>query len=336
MKQIIYKYLEGKATKEEQYKLLKWLQDKENRFDFNSCSLAWKESLDANRLPDGSQESWNKIQKLLSEKRYKQWQHSRKIQMFFMYVAIFFFAVTLAGLSWYFTQSTKPNQILYTSVAAEKGQISKVELPDGSKVWLNSGTEITYSNLFADANRNIQLTGEAYFDVSHNEQLPLVVTCGELKMKVLGTKFNVTAYKENNDVNVVLEEGAVKLLDTNVESFNYLIKPGERAIFNTTERKLTVSKVNTAKFTSWKDGIINIYDQSLEQVVKRLEARYNQKFKFNDGVKDFRYTFTIKNEPLDEIIQLMEKITPVKAIQKDDIIVFQIDMAKMRKSMDKQ
>jgi ferric-dicitrate binding protein FerR (iron transport regulator) len=98
---------------------------------------------------------------------------------------------------------------------------------------------------------------------------------------------------------------------------------------------MTVSNVNTIKFTSWKEGIINIYDQSLEQVVKRLESRYNQKFRFGDDIKDYRYTFTIKNEPLDEIINLMEKITPVKTIQKDEVIVFQMDVDKMRKSMDK-
>lgn len=335
MKQIVNRYLEGKATAEEQARLLEWLRKKENRLVFNSYSLRWKESLDANQLPGENQKSWNQIQTVILEESYKQWQHSRKVQMFFRYAAIFFFVVTLAGLGWNFTQSKKTNQLLYTSVVAEKGQISKIELPDGSLVWLNSGSKITYSNLFANSNRDIQLSGEAYFNVSHNEKLPLVVSCGELNVKVLGTKFNVTAYEENNQVDVVLEKGSVELLDAKVESFEYLLKPGERAMFNKTERKMTVSNVNTTKFTSWKEGIINIYDQSLDQVVKRLESRYNQEFRFSDDIKDYRYTFTIKNEPLDEIIQLMEKITPVKAIQKNDIIVFEMDMNKMRKSMDK-
>lgn len=71
----------------------------------------------------------------------------------------------------------------------------------------------------------------------------------------------------------------------------------------------------------------------MEQLVKRLEARYNQKFELGEGVNSFRYTFTIKNERLDKIIKLMEKITPLKAVQKDDIIVFEVDEAKMRSSM---
>ena len=333
MKGIIKKYLEGEATAAEQMQLLEWLRRKENRLIFNSYSLSWKESLDSDKLPDESQESWNKIQSVLLEKSYKQWQYSRKTQFFFRYAAVFFFVVILSGLLFYVIRS-KP-ELLYTRVMAENGQISKVELPDGSQVWLNSGSEIIYSSLFASTNRNIQLSGEAYFNVSHNEQLPLVVNCGELQVKVLGTRFNVAAYKENNHVDVVLEEGSVELLDTKVESFNYRLKPGERAVFNTTEQKMTVSNVNTTKFTSWKAGIINIYDQSMEQVVKRLETRYNQRFMYSEDIKNLRYTFTIKNEPLDEIIQLMEKITPVKAVQNEDIIEFKMDMNKMRRSIDK-
>lgn len=335
MKEIAKKYLEGKATIAEQARLLEWLREKKNRFIFNSYSLSWKESLDFNQLSDESQESWNQIQSVILEKSYRQWQQSGKIQLFFRYAAIFFFIVIIAGLTFYRIQ-LKPEQLLYTRVVAEKGQISKVELPDGSQVWLNSGSEIVYSNLFANANRDIQLSGEAYFNVSHNEQLPLVVSCGGLQVKVLGTRFNVTAYDESNHIDVVLEEGSVELLDAEVESFDYRLKPGERAMFSKTEQKMTVSDVNTAKFTSWKEGIINIYDQSLEQVIKRLASRYNQKFSFSEQVKNFRYTFTIKNEPLDEIIKLMEKITPVKAVQKNEIIVFEMDKNKMKRSMNKQ
>lgn len=334
MEPIIKKYLEGNATDEEQIRLLEWLRKKENCFVFNSYSLSWRESLDLNQLSGESLKSWNQIQTVILEKSFRQWQRTRKIQSFFRYAAIFFFILAIGSLSWYYITS-KPEPQLYTSVVAENGQISKVELPDGSLVWLNSGSKITYNNLFAKGNRNIQLTGEAYFNVSHNEHLPLVVSCGELKVKVLGTKFNVNAYNNHEHINIVLEKGSIELSDCNIESFNFRLHPGERAKFDKELRKISVSNVNTLKFTSWKDGIINIYDQSLEQVVKRLEMRYNQKFKVDEEVKGLRYTFTIKNESLGEIVKLMEKITPVKAFQKDDLIVFEMDKDKMRKSMNK-
>src|SRR5690606_38486174 len=98
-----------------------------------------------------------------------------------------------------------------------------------------------------------------------------------------------------------------------------------------TNQDIVICDVNTSKFTSWKEGIINIYDQSLEELAERLETRYNQKFILDDDVKMLKYTFTIKNESLEEIIQLMEKITTVKAEQKNDTILFKLDKNKKRR-----
>jgi transmembrane sensor len=332
MKLIIEKYLEGRATDSEMKELLEWLRKKENRFTFHSFRLEWKNRFGKNSIPAESRDGWNRLQEQLAQKSFTRFNESRRLQFIFRIAAIFFFVVSL-GLSAYFyaSRTTKTPEI-FTSVFAENGQISKVELPDGSLVWLNSGSEIKYSNRFATENRDIQLTGEAYFQAAKNTKLPMLVNCGEMSVKVLGTQFNVTAYPESGFIDVVLEEGAVQLLNPDVESFSYNLKPGERANFNTANRKVTVSYVNTGKFTSWKDGIINIYNQTLEELLARLELRYNQKFQFDPQLKDIRYTFTIKNESLDEIILLMEKITPVKAVQKNDIITFKPDKRKMRKA----
>lgn len=330
MRSIIKKYLEGCATEIEQKKLLVWLRNKKNRLVFNSFSLEWKNSLDKNQFPGGSEESWNQIQAQLLQKSYNGWQNSRKMNPFFRIAAIFFFVISLGSFVYNFSIHPKQPIEFFTSVMAKNGHISKVELPDGSMIWLNSGSEITYSNYFASNNRNINLTGEAYFQVTKNEEIPFVVNSGDLQVKVLGTKFNVTAYPESDEINVVLESGKVELLNSTVSTFSYKLKPGELAVFDKTNLKLVVSEVNTTKFTSWKDGIINIYDQSMEELTKRLEIRYNQKFEFDDDVKNFHYTFTIKNESLDEIIKLMEKITPLKAIQKQDTISFKLDQNKKR------
>ena len=330
MKLIVTKYLEGRATEEEQKVLLEWMRNKKNRIVFNSYSLEWRNSLDEKQFSGNSEESWNKIQAQLLQKSFMGWQSSRKMNQFFRYAAILFFVISIGSLAYFFVGQEKPLPEYYTSVVAENGQISKVKLPDGSLVWLNSGSEITYSNYFALNNRDINLSGEAYFEVTKNVEIPLIVNSGDLQVKVLGTKFNVSAYPELKHIDVVLEEGIVELLNRDVESFSCILKPGELANFNKQNRKLAINYVNTTKFTSWKEGVLNIYDQSLEELIKRLETRYNQKFEINDDVKDFRYTFTIKNESLDEIIKLMEKITPVKAIQKKDIISFKLDKNKKR------
>lgn len=330
MQKIITKYLEGKATELEQAKLLQWLRIKKNKFDFHRLSLVWKNSLDENQFPGNGEESWNKIQTQLLQKSFKGWQSSRKMNQFFRYAAILFFVISIGSLAYFFVNKEESLPEYYTSVMAENGQISKVELPDGSMVWLNSGSEITYSNYFASNNRNITLSGEAYFEVTKNRDIPLVISTDDLQVKVLGTKFNVSAYPDAKKINIVLEEGLVELLNCKVESFSCQLKPGELAVFDKSNRNLVISEVNTRKFTSWKEGLINIYDQSLEELTKRLKIRYNQKFELTEDVKDFRYTFTIKNESLDEIIKLMEKITPIKAVQKENTISFKLDKNKIK------
>ncbi|GAB1449969.1 FecR domain-containing protein [Draconibacterium sp.] len=331
MKEIVTKYLEGRASEAEQAELLAWMRVKKNRLEFNSYSLVWKKGLDEQQFLGNSEDLWNKIQTRLLQKSFNGWQKTKRTNQFFRVAAIFFFLLSLGGLAYFITNLETKSAEYYTNVLAENGHISKVELPDGSQVWLNSGSKITYSNSFASTNRNISLTGEAYFQIAKNEDHPLIVNSGELQVKVLGTKFNISAYAEIAQISVVLESGSIELMNSKVESFHFKLAPGERAVFNKTDRKMQVSNVNTSKFTSWKEGILNIYDQSLEEVVERLETRYNQKFILDDEVKKYRYTFTIKSESLDEIIQLMEKITPIKAEQKNDTISIKIDKNKKRR-----
>jgi len=210
---------------------------------------------------------------------------------------------------------------VYTTVAADYGQISKVVLPDSSEVWVNSGSTIKYNNQFSNTNRDIELIGEAFFKVKHNAEVPLIVSSSVLNVKVLGTEFSVSAYPEETNIQVVLEKGKVELTSNSDSQFRQEMKPGELASFNIKQKKLSVDPVNTNLYTSWKDGLINIYNLPLSELVLRLEKRYNQKFLVDDAIKNLPYTFTIRNEELSSILSLMEKITPVDAIQNGNMIV---------------
>ncbi len=328
MKELINKYLSGTADRSELSVLLLWLRKKNNRQTFDTYKLDWKNNLNTQNLPEGSENSWNEIQNKLLQKSYDGWQSSRKLNLFFRIAAVFFFLVSM-GSAIYFI-STSPSSEIFTTVVTGNGQISKVVLPDSSQVWLNSHSEISYSNLYSSKNRNIKLIGEAYFEVRRNEDMPLIVSSGELEVKVLGTKFDVNAYPELRNISVVLEEGKVQLLSSVSASFNYELKPGEKAMFNKITGKLRVRKTNVSRYTSWKDGMIHIYDQTLAELVKRLETRYNQKFIYDESVKDFPFTFTIKNESLAEVIRLMKKIAPIKAKQEEGVIVFELDEKRKR------
>ncbi len=330
MKEIAFKYFEGRGTGAELEQLLDWLQKKENRSVFNSYRSDWKKSLEPTGFPVGSEESWNRLQTQLWQRSCYRWQKSRKMEQFFRVAAIFFFVISLGSMAWYFTHQPQTIPETYTSVIAENGQIAKVELPDGSMVWLNAGSKMTYNNFFSAKNRKVTLTGEAYFDVTKNGTIPLVVDCNGLQVKVLGTRFNINAYDVGVMAEVVLEEGAVELINTNTNASFYQMKPGERVKVNLQNRHYSAGMVNTVRYTSWRGGIVNIYDLSIENLVKRLEKRYNQQFELAPEVKELRYTFTIENEPLEDVLKLMERITPVKICQKDETIRIEIDKKKLR------
>jgi len=330
MKDTAFKYFEGRATDAELEQLLYWLQKKENRIVFNSFRLDWKKSLEPGQFPGGGGESWQQIQTTLGQKSFERWQKSRKIQQFYRVAAIFFFVISLGSLAWLFTHQPQNIPETYTSVMAENGQISKVQLPDGSLVWLNSGSKLSYNNFFSAENREVTLSGEAYFDVTKNETLPLVVDCNGLQVKVLGTRFNVNVYDVGKMAEVVLEEGTVELINTKINADFYRMKPGERVNVDLETSQYSARMVNTTRYTSWREGVVNIYDLSIEDLVRRLEKRYNQKFELAPEVKELRYTFTIENEPLEDVLKLMERITPVKVKQTDETIKIDIDKRKMR------
>lgn len=321
MKTIIKKYLSGKSTENECSQLLDWLREGDHLKDFRKVKSEWEPVALDGKMPEASKESWGSIQNQLLLATQRKLQKSTRYLQFVKYAAVLVFAVFVAAAGIKLTGiGTVPGQLHYSVVKADAGQIANVVLPDQTEVWLNSGSHIRYNNEFASSNREIELVGEAYFSVTKNKNLPLVVSGSPVQVKVLGTKFNVSAYPEDNYFNVILEEGKVVLNSDRYKNFAKELHPNELAVFNKKTKTLSVKKVNVEHYTSWKDGMINIHNLPLEEVVVKLSKRYNQQFKVDEKVKQIRYTYTIKNEPLSDVLQLMETITPVDAVQEGDVI----------------
>jgi ferric-dicitrate binding protein FerR (iron transport regulator) len=218
------------------------------------------------------------------------------------YAAILVIAVAVSSLFFYSHSYQKDKN--YTSVIADNGQISKIILPDSSVVWLNSGTKITYNNGYAIGNRKINLNGQAFFKVTKNKELPLQVFCKGLEVKVMGTKFDVSAYPEDKNISVVLESGKVELLNPEIKSFNYQMSPGERVVYNTSSKNLVNKKVKPEYFTSWKEGILIFRDDRMDQVIIKLKRRFNIDIEVADReIYKSLFTATIKDETLEEIFK---------------------------------
>jgi transmembrane sensor len=167
------------------------------------------------------------------------------------------------------------HQYKITKVSCPFGKKISLTLPDGSKVFLNSGTTIAYSSSYGTAIRRIAINGEAFFDVSHDEKVPFVVSCcGKMQVKVLGTKFNVEAYDEDAAARVTLMKGKVSLA-LQKSAPKMILSPNEQAIYDKNTRCLTKKKVNVSDVMAWERNEMFFNDMPLMEIAKKLERCYN-------------------------------------------------------------
>ena len=180
-------------------------------------------------------------------------------------------------------------EIGYNTVNVPYGGTYTVELCDGTKVYLNSGTTLEFPSRFDGKVRSVILKVEAYFDVARNVSKPFVVEVDEMKVKVLGTSFNVKSYVDEPGVYTTLVEGSVAILrDGQPEK---KIKPGEQAYYNKGVGTLSIAEVDVNEFTSWKDGVFYFKDIALEEILRIVSRWYDlEVFYMNQGAKSVIYS----------------------------------------------
>lgn len=307
--QDIFKVITGNAEAETKQSVLSNLnEEKVSKDEYNRLKNAWA------LLNSERQMSSYQVEELYLS--FQQQLDIRKrlfklnVYSYFKYAAVFFLAIGLSTLFSYFQnngQSQNNSRLFVTSIVAEDGQRSKIVLPDSSVVWLNSGTQLTYNNNFGNTNREIKLIGEAFFQVTKNTNLPLIVSCNDLKVQVLGTRFDVNAYSNSESISVALQSGSVELRHSKNDSFQYKLIPGEMAQYNTHSGKVVINKVNVGRFTAWKDGILYFNDSPMKEVFTQLERKYNIVIEVkNPKIYNSIFTATIKNDSLEEIFRSIE------------------------------
>ncbi|NGM62644.1 FecR family protein [Sphingobacterium sp. SGG-5] len=201
-----------------------------------------------------------------------------------------------------------------------KGQSSKVLLIDGTEVWLNSGSSLTYPRSFSGKERRVKLTGEGYFEVAHNKEKPFYVETekGPL-IRVLGTSFNVSAYKGENKTTTTLITGLVRLTG---DHHNLLLKPSEQVIASHNDRIFHKKQVNVNDFISWKDGYFSFNGQSVPEILAEVRRWYNIQQIDYTYMPEERFTGTFKRtKSLRSLLLKLEKISNVKFEIKERRIV---------------
>ena len=250
-----------------------------------------------------------------SEKHVKRLR-LRTVADYFMKVAAVLFIPLLVLSSYFFFEKVKEkNEVIYSEVTSPYGSRTSFELPDGSKVWLNYGSSLRFPVKFIGDYRELELKGEAYFEVVHNKKKPFIVKTNNIQVKVLGTKFNVMAYAEDRDIEVTLQTGkvAIQKLNNNGPSGNLLILwPNQQAVFNKQERTLKYRNIRTERYTSWKDGKLIFINDPINIIMKRLERWFNVDIVLKDKeLLNYTYTATFTNEQLTQVLNLLEVATPI-------------------------
>lgn len=177
-------------------------------------------------------------------------------------------------------------EISTNTLRVPKGKYTRLELGDGTMVWLNGGSKLVYPTPFAADKREVTLEGEAYFDVSHNAARPFVVHLEEMDVKVLGTAFSINTL--GNVVKTALERGKVSL---QAGSQSLFLLPGELGTYNPEQKSLTKAEADLRVYTAWKDLDVYFNNNTLEEITSRLEREYDLDFSFeNEALKNLHFT----------------------------------------------
>ncbi|MDL2319692.1 FecR domain-containing protein [Alistipes sp. OttesenSCG-928-B03] len=168
---------------------------------------------------------------------------------------------------------------VYNTLNVPNGNMYNIYLADGTSVWLNSSSQLKYPAAFVGAERRVYLEGEAYFDVTHDPDKPFVVETARQELRVLGTEFNVSAYREDPRVYTTLSEGMVALRSHGSDAETILL-PGQQACLNPESSEFTIRAVNADELISWKSGIFVFEGGTLEQAMCKLSRWYDMEYTF--------------------------------------------------------
>lgn len=277
---LIARHLSGETSPEEQNEFREWLNAREsNQQEFRKLAITFQLSKSAYQSA-GKKRVFNKIKSKISEESLHYSLNERnkpRVNWPWVSVAASIILLIVSGFFFFNDNLLQGSEGELSSAIMLKtnppGQKSKVFLPDGSIVWLNSASSIRYEREFNDSVRLIRLAGEAYFDVKKDARRPFIVQSGEIYTTALGTAFNVRAY-DMHQITVALTHGKVNV---SLPSQNSALEidPGEGVDFTEGEqmsfRKITI---DPEKVKMWKDGLLELDNASLEQTIKKLERWY--------------------------------------------------------------
>lgn len=230
--------------------------------------------------------------------------------------AMLFIPLLIASIWLFYQQQTPVTNIQFAmqEITSPLGVRSQIVLPDGSNVWLNAESTIRFKVPFDQRSRNVELAGEAFFDVKKDFRRPFQVESGKVKVTVLGTRFNYKAFAEDPTVEIVLAEGKISLSTEGTNAGKEMImKPGERAVIDKTTSQTNIRAEKIGKYISWHSGKLVFDECPMPEVALQLERWFGVEVKIDDPeILSYRITTTFDNESLHQVLELLALSSPIK------------------------
>ncbi|MEQ3163875.1 FecR family protein [Parabacteroides goldsteinii] len=303
-KDILYKFFEGNASFEEEAAVKQWMEESaENRLAF----LKERKLFDAMLLLGNEEIIKN------GKKRFSINLSSLRTELIKIAAVV---AITLGGSYFYYQSSLEKELMAMQTITVPAGQRINITLVDGTNVWLNARTSLSYPVKFGKNNRQVVLDGEAYFDVTKDKSKPFIVQTKNYNVEVLGTQFDVNAYSETGEFETTLMSGSVKVASASDSTQKITLKPNNKVFLQ--DGKLHVTAVDDYNPYRWKEGLICFKNETFTSIMKDFEKYYGLTIQVkNKNV--FKYVYTGKFRQTDGIDYAL------RVLQKDIKFTYQRD-----------
>jgi len=308
---LIAKSFSGELTAEELAQLNAWKSsDRSNLTEYNDYLDIWNHS---NRLAMPSPIDLPTSLNTTRQKAGIDRGQVRWLTMFVRVAAVLLLALLFSSIYNLFLapkSGQKTEAITYQQVKASYGMQSRIELADGSVVYLNSGSTLRFPTSFNGMKtRNVELSGEGHFSVTKNSQQPFIVDIRKMQIRVLGTTFDVDAYPNNSAFTIALVEGSIRLQQNSGNDIKDLvdIKPNQIATYEQSENSLSIKTENDlSKYTAWTEGKIVFSNDPINIVTRKLGNWYNVDIVAADTkLYKYRFTGTFIDEPLEQVLNIL-------------------------------
>lgn len=291
---ILYKFFEGKASPKEQRLIGQWLDESEKH---KEVLVRERMVFDAMIVSGGITDR----QSVQSRKK-----RTRVVFMELLRVAAVILVMFLVG-GYIYVRKMEEIRLANNIVTVPVGQRVNLQLPDGTSVWLNASSEIIYPAYFSGSTREIHLNGEAYFEVEHNASKPFIVHTETFDIKVLGTKFNVEAYKGMEGFTTALMEGSVEVTDRKNKDKSVRLYPAQKVAFRNGE--LCKSPIDNYDVYRWREGLICFKETRFADLMRQLEKNYGVRILINnEAVKEKVFSGKFRTtDGIDKALRLLQK-----------------------------